>query len=322
MTVAANPIETVIAEVRPEATDILSFELRPRAGTILPPFTAGAHVEVYLPDLQIRSYSLLNDQNERDRYVIAVRRDANGRGGSRYMHDRLGKGDALTISAPRNHFPLVEDAHHTVFIVGGIGVTPILSMVRRLEQIGRSWEMHFGARSPAHAAFYDYLRAFNSTTSSRVRFYFDGGVRDDMLDVGSLIAPLPSDTHLYCCGPLGMMDVFRGATAARPAKTVHFEYFAGAAVGEPSGGFDVELAQSGKTLTVRPGKTILEAMIEAGLDAPYSCREGVCGSCETRVLAGIPDHRDLVLTASERARGETMMICCSGSLSSKLVIDL
>lgn len=322
MTVTANLIDTVIGDIRPEATDILSFELRPRLGATLPPFTAGAHVDVHLPDLQTRSYSLLNDQEERDRYVIAVRRDASGRGGSRYMHDRLARGGPLTISAPRNHFPLVENARHVVFIAGGIGITPIRSMIRRLTQLGRSWELHFCARSRAHAAFHDEFRAPGTDAAARVHFHFDEAAPNKMLDIRALVGSAATDTHLYCCGPLGMMDAFRAATADRLPQTVHFEYFSGAAIDQTAGGFEVELAQSGKTLTVGPGQTILDAMLAAGLDAPHSCREGVCGSCETRVLAGAPDHRDLVLTASERASGETMMICCSGSLGPKLILDL
>jgi tetrachlorobenzoquinone reductase len=322
VTVATNLIDTVIGDIRPEAMDILSFDLRPHPGADLPPFTAGAHVDVHLPDLQTRSYSLLNDQSERNRYVIAVRRDATGRGGSRYMHDRLTSGSDLTISPPRNHFPLVEDARHVVFIAGGIGVTPIRSMIRRLEQFGRSWELHFCARSRAHAAFYDDFRALDSHIPGRVHFYFDHGMPGERLDILSLVKPLAADTHMYCCGPHGMMDAFRNATADRPTRTVHFEYFSGATAEQAAGRFDVELARSGKILTVKPGKTILDSIIEAGFHAPYSCREGVCGSCETRVLAGTPDHCDLVLTASERACGETMMICCSGSLGPKLVLDL
>ncbi len=321
MTVPLKLIDTTIGEIRHEASDILSFELRPRAGSVLPAFTAGAHVDVHLPNLQTRSYSLLNDQNERDRYVIAVRREAGGRGGSRYMHDHLSPGETLAISPPKNHFPLVEDADHAVFIAGGIGITPIRAMIQRLEQIGRSWELHFCARTQAHAAFHDELSALNSGNAQRVHFHFDEGATGKMLDIASLIAPLPQPTHLYCCGPLGMMNAFHEASAHRPAAHIHVEYFSGAAIASAAGGFDVEMARSGKTLTIRPGQTILDALTEAGFDAPYSCREGVCGSCETRVISGAPDHRDLVLTAAERQRGDTMMICCSGSLGPKLVLD-
>lgn len=322
MTIPLRLIETTIGEIRREATDVLSFELRPRADAVLPPFTAGAHIDVHLPGQQTRSYSLLNEQSDRDRYVIAVRKEASGRGGSRHMHDGLVHGGQLTISAPKNHFPLVEDARHVVFIAGGIGITPILSMIRRLVRLERSFELHYCARTRAHAAFYDQLDALPSAGPRRVHFHFDEGASDRMLDIGALVRRTDPDAHLYCCGPLGMMSAFREAISTRPAEHIHVEYFSGAPIEQAAGGFEVELARSRRTVIVMPGQSILDAVAAVGIDAPHSCKEGVCGSCETRVISGVPDHRDLVLTASERESGETLMICCSGSLGPKLVLDL
>lgn len=322
MTAPLKLLYVTIAQVRQEATDVLSFELRPRPGTELPRFTAGAHIDVHLPELQVRSYSLLNDESERNCYVIAVRKEANGRGGSRYMHEQLAQGCELTISPPKNNFPLIADAPHVVFISGGIGITPIWSMIQRLHRLGRSWELHYCARSIASAPFYNELRVFEAADSGRVRFHFDDGALNKMMDVVSVVRRARADAHLYCCGPLGMMNAFRDATAQWPSDQVHTEYFSAGLTEKATGAFEVELARSGKTIVVGPGKSILDAVVEVGIDAPHSCKEGVCGSCETRVISGAPDHRDLVLTAAERASGQTMMICCSGCIGSKLVLDL
>jgi ferredoxin-NADP reductase len=320
--VTAALLDVTIGEVRHEAIDVVSFELLPQAGASLPSFAAGAHVDVHLPAQMVRSYSLLNDQCERHRYVIAVRKETAGRGGSQYMHDRLAAGCRLTISPPKNHFPLVEDGSPVVLIAGGIGITPIWSMVRRLEALGNDWMLHYCARSSRHAAFHDDLVRLNREEHMRVHFHFDGGVPEQMTSVGSLIAQIRSDTHLYCCGPAGMMTAFSEATAGWPANQIHTEYFSGAEHEKAQGGFEVELARSGLTLSIARDQSILDAVIAAGLDAPYSCKEGVCGNCETSVIAGIPDHRDLVLTEQERAGGRTMMICCSGCMGDRLVLDL
>jgi vanillate O-demethylase ferredoxin subunit len=320
--VTATLFDVTIGHIRHEAIDVVSFELLPSAGADLPAFTAGAHIDVHLPGEMIRSYSLCNDQAERHRYVIAIRKEAAGRGASLHMHERLSSGDKLTISPPRNHFPLVEDGSPIVFIAGGIGITPVWGMIQRLQALGLGWTLHYCARTPQHAAFYDSLAPFQTGVTSRVHFHFDNGVVDQMVNVGSLIAQSPSDAHLYCCGPTGMMDAFRAASAVRPAQQVHTEYFSGATLDKPQGGFEVELARSGLTLSIAQDQSILDALIAAGLDAPYSCKEGVCGNCETTVIAGTPEHRDLVLTAEERTSGRTMMICCSGCVGDRLVLDL
>jgi vanillate O-demethylase ferredoxin subunit len=314
-------LNTVIGDIKREAVDVVSFELLP-TGTGLPPFTAGAHIDVHLPELQARSYSLINGEGERDRYVIAVRKEAAGRGGSRYMHERLKQRDRLIVSPPRNNFPLVEDASHIVFIAGGIGITPIWCMIQRLQALGRSWELHYCARTDRHAAFHDPLREIDAAQPGRVHFHFDGGMPDRMIDIRGTVDQVHKGAHLYCCGPLGMLTAFREATRCRPADRIHMEYFSAGPASNALGGFEVELARSGKTVFVEPGKSILHALLELGIDAPHSCQEGVCGSCETQVLDGIPEHRDLVLTPDERASGRTMMICCSGCLGEKLVLDM
>lgn len=322
LTAPLGLIDVRIDSIVQEAREVLVFALSPQDGNVLPPFTAGAHIDVHLPAGQLRSYSLVNPQTERHRYVIAVRRDAAGQGGSRFMHASLRAGDRLTISAPRNTFPLVEDAPHVVFIAGGIGITPLWGMIQRLEDLAGSWELHYCARTKSDAAFRASLEALEVARCGRVRFTFDHEPDARMLDIDAVVARASPDAHLYCCGPLSMLTAFEAAAASRPADRVHVEYFVPRSVAATSGGFLVELARTRRSVRVPAGQTILDALLDAGVDVPCSCQTGVCGTCETRVLAGTPDHRDSVLTAAERASNDTMMICCSGCVGDRLVLDL
>jgi vanillate O-demethylase ferredoxin subunit len=306
-----------------EAEGILSFDLRPMAPRReLPPFTAGAHVDLHLPNGLVRSYSLLNSQDERDRYVIGVSRDAASRGGSRFLHESVKAGDALTVAAPRNNFALDEQAPLSVFIAGGIGITPVSSMIARLQALGRPWRLHYAARTRQNAAFVDALAALRERSGCEVHFAFDREPGGRLLDIAGIVAALPAGAHVYCCGPLPMLDAFERAAKDLPPSRVHVEHFAARDAASNEGGFSVELARSRRTIAIQPGHTILDSLEEAGIDAAYSCREGVCGTCEVRVLDGIPDHRDLVLSAADKAANDRMMICCSGARSSRLVIDL
>lgn len=298
-----------------EAPNIVSYELRPLEAGELPPFTAGAHIDLTLPNGLIRSYSLTNPQSERHRYVIAVQKDRASRGGSKWVHENFRPGDVLTVNGPRNNFALNEAAEKSIFIAGGIGITPILSMVERLSSLKREWELIYCARKRAEAAFVDRLEG-------KVRFNFDEEPGGKMLDIAAVVRTAPPDAHFYCCGPLPMLEAFEAATAALPRERVHVEYFSAKEPPAVAGGFKLVLAKSGKELEVPAGKTILDTLLDAGLDVAYSCMEGVCGTCETRVLEGTPDHRDLILTEEEHAAGKVMMICCSGSKGEKLVLDL
>ena len=242
--------------------------------------------------------------------------DPNSRGGSLYMHNQLRAGIEIQIESPRNNFPLIEDAEHVVLFAGGIGITPITSMVKRLVELGRSWELYYSNRSRADAAFREELEQH-----SQAHFHFDdekGGV----LPIGDIIAKLPKNAHLYCCGPMPMLSAFENATVDWPPGQLHVEYFTPKFTAAEEGGYIVELTRSKKELTIPPGKSILQMVREAGIDVPYSCEEGVCGACETRVISGEPDHRDSILSESEREQNTTMMICCSGSKSPRLVLDL
>lgn len=320
---AAPALQLRIESVVEEAEDVRLFDLRPaRAHEPLPACTAGAHIDVHLPGGAVRCYSVLNAQAERDRYLIAVRRIADGGGGSRFLHEQVRDGDILTTGLPRNHFELDEDAPHSVFIAGGIGITPLWSMVRRLDALSRPWELHYACRTRRHAALLERVQNLAAEHSGRIHLAFDhepGGLR---LQLEAIVAGAAPDTHLYCCGPAPMLQAFERATAARAAHTVHMESFAAREQAALPGGFEVKLARSGRTVAVPPGQSILQAVLDLGIDAPHSCHQGICGTCRVAVLSGIPEHRDTVLSRAEKEANRAMMICCSGVRSGPLAIDL
>ncbi|AOZ03296.1 oxidoreductase [Cupriavidus sp. USMAHM13] len=321
-----NHTETLQLRVKSitwEADGILSYELHPEPPLKdLPAFGAGAHIDLHLPNGLIRSYSLLNAPGERRRYVIGVNKDARSRGGSRYLHEILRPGDTVTVAPPRNNFPLDENAPLSVFIAGGIGITPIFGMIQRLRALGRPWHLHYAARTRRQAAFVDALEAMHGLDGAEVHMTFDREAGARMLDIPAIAATLPDGAHIYCCGPVQMLEAFETATAALPPDRVHREYFAAREAAATEGGFVVQLARTGRSLEVPSGKTILDCLLSEGIEPPYSCQEGVCGTCEVRVLEGVPDHRDLVLSEAERATNKRMMICCSGAKSRKLILDL
>lgn len=314
-------LELRVHAIKFEADGIFSFDLRAPDGHVLPPFTAGAHIEVRIDPEMERSYSLTNLQGERHHYVIAVSRDVASRGGSKFMCESVRAGDMLTIRAPRNTFPLIESAAESIFIGGGIGITPLLGMIRRLESLGASWSLYYAARTRQTAAFQNEFAALECRRSGRVHITFDHEPGHAMLDLVAIVAAAPVGAHLYCCGPTGMLQAYEAAAASRPPETVHTEYFSPTQEAA-SGGFTVVLARSNQTLFIPPDKSILKTLISNGYKVAHSCTEGVCGTCETRVLEGIPDHRDNVLSAREKAANKSMMICCSGAKTEKLVLDL
>lgn len=305
-----------------EADGINSYELISPTGCDLDPFTAGGHIDVHLSNGMVRSYSLVNDQRERHRYVIAINKDTAGRGGSCFLHDNLRAGDIVRVSRPRNNFALCERAEHSVLIAGGIGITPLLSMARRLDALGRCCELFYAARAPRAAAFLDELQVLAAKGRLKVRLDFDDQRSGRLFDLAAAIDRAPAQAHLYCCGPQPMLEAFEAAAASRPADHVHVEYFQVTEAPATAGGFEVRLARSNRTIAIEAGKTILEALLDAGIAANHACSEGVCGTCETRVLEGIPDHRDQFLSKDEQASNKTMMICCSGAKSGALVLDL
>ena len=316
-----NNISVLVTSRRQEAEDIVSFELAGMDGP-LPPFSAGAHIDVEVEPGLVRQYALCSDPDEQHRYLIAVLRDPRSRGGSVGMHDRIAVGQTLRISAPKDHFPLQPAAHYLLF-AGGIGVTPILSMAERLARTGAPFHMHYCARSPARTAFVERIRA--STFADRVRFHFDDGEASQNFDLDAALRAAPRGAHIYVCGPSGFIDYVTGTARALgwPAVSLHQEYFGAAPVDTSAdASFEVRIASSGKTCVVAADKTVVQALAEHGIEIPVSCEQGVCGTCITRVLDGTPDHRDMYFTDEERAGNDQFTPCCSRAKSRVLVLDL
>lgn len=305
-----------------EAEEIVSLELASTDGKPLPSFSAGAHIDVYIRDGLIRQYSLLNDSAEQHRYVIGVLRDPESRGGSVAVHDSIQQGDTIQISSPKNHFELVQ-AKRTLLFAGGIGVTPILCMARRLSHIDADFEMHYNSRTPERMAFREAIG--NSSFADKVHFHFDNGEDGQKLDLAPLLANPQPGTHLYVCGPTGYIDfvVNSAKQAGWPSDQVHLEYF-GAAEVDTSGdtAFEVKIASTGQVFSIPADKPITQVLDDAGVFIPVSCEEGVCGTCLTRVLEGTPDHRDLYLTDAEHEANDQFTPCCSRSKSPLLVLDI
>ena len=305
-----------------EAQDIASFELARVDGAPLPAFSAGSHIDVQVPGGITRQYSLCNDDNESHRYRIAVLRDAASRGGSAGMHDAVHEGDVLTISTPRNHFPLAR-AERTLLLAGGIGVTPLLCMAQRLAALGADFALHYCTRSAERTAFREEIAA--SPFASRVHFHFDDGDAAQKLDAASLLAAPNAGTHVYICGPTGFIDHVVGTAQAKgwDKANVHLEYF-GAAPQDTAadGSFEVRIASSGKSYTVAKDQSVVQALLPHGIEILTSCEQGVCGTCITRVLEGDCDHRDLYFTDEEKAANDQFTPCCSRAKGTLLVLDL
>ncbi|AMN42863.1 PDR/VanB family oxidoreductase [Rhodoplanes sp. Z2-YC6860] len=310
-------IDVCLAAIRPAADDTNLFDFSRSDQAPLPPAEPGAHIDLHLPNGMTRQYSLVTPHQNPDCYTLGIKRDPNSRGGSRYIFDELKVGQAVRISAPRNHFPLAAAAPHHVLIAGGIGITPIFAMIQRLRADGAPFNLHYAGRSRSQLAFLDDLDG-----APFAHIHCDDEHDGALLDLMSVVAHAPAGSHFYCCGPAPMLEVFRAATVALSPERVHFEYFTPKEEASTAGGFVVELARSGREVLIPLGQTILEALREAGLELDSSCQEGICGVCETKVIAGIPDHRDAVLSDGEHAANKTMMICCSGSKSERLVLDL
>lgn len=305
------------------ADDICSFELSPVDEQILPAFTAGAHIDVWTPAGTVRQYSLCNHPEERHRYLIGVLRDPHSRGGSQAMHELVQEGQELTISAPRNLFPLSPDGKKHILIAGGIGITPMLAMAYELSQRGVDFELHYCFRAKAKAAFIDVLES--APFARNVVLHDDSAGPDAALNASVLLQSPVADVHLYVCGPGGFMDyILKAAEAAHwPQEQVHREFFAAAPVDQTGDqAFEVVLARSALTFQIPADRSVFEVLDEAGIEIESSCEQGICGSCMTRVLEGTPDHRDQFMTKAEHALNDQFTPCCSRAKTPCLVLDL
>lgn len=312
-----------VAKKITEAQDVAVFELADANGADLPPFSAGSHIDVEIKPGLLRQYSLCNNPRERNRYVIGVLKEPAGRGGSAAMH-ALTEGQQLLISEPRNHFELEGSATKTLLFAGGIGITPLLCMAERLAAIGADFQMHYATRSRERMAFYDRILA--AGFRDKVQLHFDDGDAAQRLDLQQALGAAKPGVHVYVCGPSGFIDAVLKAAAAQGygEAEVHREYFNADAAQTfaAAGAFQVKLASSGQVFDIPPDVTILEVLRTNGIQVPTSCEQGVCGTCLTRVLEGIPEHRDVYLTNKERSKNNVFTPCCSRSKTPLLVIDM
>ncbi|RXZ38968.1 oxidoreductase [Oxalobacteraceae bacterium CAVE-383] len=308
-----------IVGARDLAQGVRGFELaRPDRGE-LPAFTAGSHIKVRTPGGGIRKYSLCNSPDDRNFYQIAVKRDAKGQGGSISMCEDAHAGDAILVSAPENAFPLAQKAGGYIFIAGGIGITPILSMIRSLGELPPApWKLFYLTQSPAATPFIEELKQLGAYGA--VRLHHDEGDPARTFDLWPVLEK-PTNAHIYCCGPRGLMDAVRDMSGHWSNDQVHFESFSDGSIARPDDKpFAVTLAKSHQTVQVPVGKSILGALRECGHVLSSSCESGTCGTCRTGLLAGEADHRDMVLMPEEMA--SQIMICVSRAKSAELVLDL
>ncbi len=302
------------------ARGIWLFEFRAAPGQgDLPRFEAGAHLSLLLPSGLERQYSLCNDPAEAGRYVVAVKREEAGRGGSREMHEALRPGQVVRARPPANHFPLSDQAGEILLIAGGIGITPILAMAWTLSREGRPFRLVYLARSRAEAAFLEELP--DLVPPGRLTLHFDDEAAS-LCDIPALVGGAVDGVCLHCCGPKPMMDAVRTAAADWPEDRRRFEYFSNDQPASVEGDqpFRLVLARQGREIDVGADETPLEALLREGVDVDYSCTEGTCGTCITRVISGDVDHRDAVLMPGERA--DHVVLCCSRAKGALLTIDL
>lgn len=324
MNADARGIVLMVRDRQDDAGNIMRLRLASADGMPLPQFAAGAHIDVQVPgegSAVWRQYSLCSDPADTEQYEIGILKDPASRGGSIALHERVRVGTMLTAEGPRNHFPLDETAERTLLFGGGIGITPMLSMAKRLHALGSEFTLHYCTRTAAGTAFRADLET--APFSRHVRLHHDDGPQEQRLDLARDLPPPDGATHIYVCGPSGFMDwVISCAEACGYAPaTIHREYFS-AKIDSSGDSFEVEARESGVTVTVGPKDTIARALARVGVKIPVKCEEGVCGTCLTSVLQGIPDHRDKFLTDEEREANEDICTCCSRAIGARLVLDV
>jgi ferredoxin-NADP reductase len=309
----------VVTGKSPAAEGVAVLELARPDGRRLPDWTPGAHIDVTLANGETRQYSLCGDRWDAYRYRVAVLREVDGRGGSAYVHDELAAGDPVTLGGPRNNFAMVPSARY-VFVAGGIGITPLLPMITQAERVGAEWTLLYGGRRRASMAFLDDLAPYGD------RVHVVPQDEAGLLPLASWLGEPRTDTVVYCCGPAPLLAAVEQTVAAAgwAPHRLRTERFTATEVAAPvrDAPFTVELTRTGTTVTVTPQISVLAAARDAGATTLSSCEKGTCGTCETTVLGGVPDHRDSILADHERAAGECMFPCVSRSCTDRLVLDL
>ena len=306
-----------------ETATICSLELSALPGQRLPAFSPGDHIDLSLPNGLVRQYSLCNGPFDSACYQLGVLRDPASRGGSQAVHDLLQEGQTLSISAPKNHFALDGEARESLLFAGGIGVTPLLSMAKHLAAARRRFTLHYCTRSREQAAFVQRLS--EADLAGHVQWHFDDGAAEQKLDIAAALAHPEPGTQVYVCGPRGFMDAVLGSARAAgwPESQLHYEFFSGEVQHETRDGpFEVEIASTGQIIEVDADCTVAQALERAGVRLMTSCEQGVCGTCLTRVLDGVPDHRDSYLSPEEQAANDQFLPCCSRARSPRLRLDL
>ncbi|NVK57460.1 MAG: oxidoreductase [Alteromonadaceae bacterium] len=315
-------IEVIVTNKQPLTASVCQLQLTAADGSPLPAWQAGAHIDVHLPNGIIRQYSLCG-ATDSNSYEIAILNEPNGRGGSQYIHNQLQQGDTLTISAPKNLFPLVPGKHKTLLIAAGIGITPILAMAEQLHAEQLPFELHFCARDQQHAAYYE--RITQSGYARHCLFHFSLGDSQKRLDPNQLLAGYSQDTQLYLCGPNQFIHDVIGAAEQLgwPAENIHREFFAAEAIDHSDDqSFEVVINSTGQVLQVAKDISILNVLEDNGLFIPVACEEGVCGTCITGLLEGEADHKDVFMSADEKQKMDQITPCCSRAKSKRLVLDL
>jgi ferredoxin-NADP reductase len=299
------------------ADDVLSLELAAPSRLRLRDWAPGAHIDLVLPNGMTRQYSLCGDRWDPFTYRVGVLREEVGRGGSAFVHDELAVGDLVGVGGPRNNFALVP-ADQYLFVAGGIGITPLLPMVRQADLLGADWRLLYGGRRRGHMAFLHELAEFGNRVQLVPQDEFG------LLDLPAFLGAPRPDVRIYSCGPAPLLAAMEAVCADWPPHALRTELFVAADLGSPvnTAPFEVELARTGRTVVVPPDKTVLEAVGEVGIEVLSSCRQGICGTCETTVVSGEPDHRDSLLDDAERQAGDCMFICVSRARSHRLVLDL
>lgn len=322
----ASTLSLLVRQIRYEAAGINSYELVHPEGEDLPVFSAGAHLDIHIRPGLVRQYSLCNDPSERKRYVIAVLKSDDGQGGSKSLHESVHVQDIVKVGVPRNHFALAPDARKAILLAGGIGITPLKSMIHELDRTGTEYELHYCAKNQSCVAFLDSFGG-----RENIHFHFDNGDPAQGLNIAALLSRPENGTHVYFCGPPGFMSACSNATQNWPGGAVHCEYFKapvadsnGSSGADSSstgdGSFSVRIASTGQTITVPAETSLIDALAEAGIQLETSCVSGLCGTCKVRYLEGEVDHQDYILDAQEQS--EYLTACVSRAKSQLLVLDL